>query len=152
MSLLSHYPDRAELVAEMISFAQEELDHFAQVMAIIADRGLVLRDDTKDPYVGALREQIRNGRDEFFLDRLIVAGIVEARGCERFGMVAKALPEGALKQFYERITKSEARHHGLFVRLAKTYFPDPVVDDRLDQLLVEEATIVRVLPFRAALH
>jgi tRNA-(ms[2]io[6]A)-hydroxylase len=81
-----------------------------------------------------------------------VLGIVEARGCERFGMVAEALDPGPLKSFYTDITRSEARHHGLFVRLAREYFAANVVQTRLDELLEAEATIVEELPLRPAVH
>jgi len=34
LKLVSHYSDRILLVRELIPFAQEELDHYAQVMKI----------------------------------------------------------------------------------------------------------------------
>lgn len=152
LKLVSHYSDRTLLVRTLIPFAQEELDHFAQVMAIILDRGLTTRPDEKDPYVGALMALIQRGPERYFLDRLLVLGVVEARGCERFGIVAEALDPGPLKDFYRDITRSEARHHGVFVRLAREYFPRGRVQERLDQLLDCEAQIVRSLPLRPAVH
>ena len=152
LKLVSHYSDRTMLVRELIPFAQEELEHYAQVMEIVLDRGLATRPDEKDPYVGALMKLIKRGPEQYFLDRLLILGIVEARGCERFGMVAEALEPGPLKDFYTDITRSEARHHGLFVRLAREYFPAEVVQQRLDELLDAEAKIVEDLPFRPAVH
>jgi len=95
---------------------------------------------------------IKRGPEQYFLDRLLVLGIVEARGCERFGLVAEGLEPGPLKDFYADITRSEARHHGLFVRLAKEYFPQERVQQRLDELLEGEAKIVDRLPLRSAVH
>ncbi|MFW2387677.1 MAG: tRNA-(ms[2]io[6]A)-hydroxylase [Polyangiales bacterium] len=152
LKLVSHYSDRTLLVRELIPFAQEELEHYAQVMKIVLDRGLPTRADEKDPYVGALMGLIKRGPEQYFLDRLLVLGIVEARGCERFGIVADALAAGPLKDFYAEITRSEARHHGLFVRLAKEYFPSERVQARLDELLDGEAEIVDELPLRPAVH
>ncbi|MGB5812804.1 MAG: tRNA-(ms[2]io[6]A)-hydroxylase [Polyangiales bacterium] len=152
LKLVSHYSDRTMLVRTLIPFAQEELDHFARVMEIILDRGLATRPDEKDPYVGALMGLIKRGPTQYFLDRLLVLGVVEARGCERFGLVAEALDAGPLKEFYLDITRSEARHHGVFVRLAREYFPASTVDARLDELLDREAEIVRTLPLRPAVH
>lgn len=152
LKLVSHYSDRTLLVRELIPFAQEELDHYARVMEIILERGLGTRPDEKDPYVRALMKRVERGADRYFLDRLLVLGIVEARGCERFGLVADALEPGPLKDFYTDITRSEARHHGLFVRLAREYFPTPRVQSRLDELLEAEAAIVSDLPVRAAVH
>ena len=152
LSLVAHYPDRRELVSACIELAREELEHFQLVHERIAERGLSLGPDTKDPYVGSLRREFRQGSGEYFLDRLLVAGIVEARGCERFGLVARALEEGSLKDFYADLARSEARHHGLFVRLARCYFDERTVAERLDELLAIEASIVAALPLRAAVH
>lgn len=152
LKLVAHYSDRTVLVRELIPFAQEELDHYARVMEFILDRGLCTQPDEKDPYVTALMQLIKRGPEQYFLDRLLVLGIVEARGCERFGLVAEGLEPGPLKDFYTDIARSEARHHGLFVRLAKEYFPAERAQERLDELLDAEARIVNELPLRPAVH
>ncbi|MCH7599060.1 MAG: tRNA-(ms[2]io[6]A)-hydroxylase [Myxococcales bacterium] len=152
LSLISHYPDRERLVAAMMDLAREELEHFYQVYRQLIARGLTLAKDRKDAYVRELRGQIRSGSDDYFLDRLLVAGIVEARGCERFGLIADALSDPALAKFYRGITDSEARHKDVFIDLAQTYFPAVRIDPRLDALLDAEASIVDRLEIRAALH
>jgi len=86
------------------------------------------------------------------MDRLLIGGIVEARGAERFGLIAEALPEGELQRFYQSITRSEREHQGLFLRLAEKYFDPAEVHSRLDALLDAEAAIVCSLPVRPALH
>ena len=152
MSFISHYPDRRELVDEMLQLAREELEHFREVVEILHARNLILGKDEKDLYVSTLRREIRNGRDDYFLDRLLVAGVVEGRGCERFDKIATALGEGELKEFYRRLTRAEAQHTSLFLRLAKTYFPAATVEARSDQLLDREAEILAELPLRPVLH
>ena len=152
LALVSHYPDRPLLVREMLVLAREELEHFHQVIWILQSKDLVLRRDEKDVYVQTLRREIRGGRDEYFLDRLLVGGIVEARGCERFGRVAEALAPGALKDFYRAITRSESQHHVLFDRLAREYFDATVVDVRKSELLDREAEILHALPPRPVVH
>src|SRR5262245_11424853 len=79
MSFVVRYPDRRVLIEPMIEFAKEELEHFHQVYRVIDKRRLVLADDYKDPYVNGLRTQMRTGADALLLDRLLVAGVVEAR-------------------------------------------------------------------------
>ena len=102
--------------------------------------------------MNALLKRTRRGRDEEFLDRLIMAGVVEARGHERFGCIANALEEGPLKVFYDEITRSEERHAEVFIELAALYFPMPDVRQRLEFFLAADAEICAGLPFRAALH
>ncbi len=152
MSFVVRYPDRPALIEPMIALAREELEHFHQVYKLLAARDLRLGPDRKDPYIAALMRELRVGRDPRLLDRLVLGGIVEARGCERFGLIAAALPEGALKRFYTDITRSEARHQGLFLRLARQLFDAETVRARVDELLTREAEIVAGLPLHPALH
>ncbi len=156
LSLVTHYPDRRELVRLMIELAREELHHFQQVHQIVEERGLLLTRDRKDPYLNALLKRIRRGREDYFLDRLLVAGVVEARGCERFGLIATALDKSGtdaeLATFYANLTESEARHRDLFVDLAERYFDKSAVSSRLSEWLDDEARIVSELPITAALH
>ena len=152
MSFVVRYPDRTQILDPMIALAREELEHFHQVYRLIEARGITLPPDEKDPYVGGLVRWVRSRGAERFLDRLILGGVVEARGCERFGLVAEALAPGELKDFYVDITRSEARHAGLFVRLARVYFDEDEVHARLESLLDHEALVVAGLAFRPALH
>ena len=152
MGMVAHYPDRPELVTAMIDLAIEELNHYRAVVKLMNERGLCLLPDEKDPYVNSLRRAIRHGKDHYFMDRLLVGGIVEARGAERFGLVADALSAGKLQRFYRAITRSEEEHKGLFIQLAELYFDPAEIRTRLNELLVVEADIVRELPLRPALH
>lgn len=152
MTLISHYPDRTDLVQAMTDLAVEELNHFKEVVKHILARNLVLQADEKDPYVTALFQHMRKGSDLYFMDRLILACIIEARGHERFGLIADALEPGLLKQFYKAITASEGRHLNLFLELAFHYFPYEAVEARTEELLEIEADILCALPLRPALH
>ena len=156
ISLVTHYPDRRELVRRMIELAREELLHFQQVHRLVDERGLLLARDRKDPYLNVLLKKIRRGREDYFLDRLLVGGVVEARGCERFALIASALEkrgtDAELAAFYANLAESEARHCDLFVDLAERYFDTDTVGRRLSEWLDDEAHIVSELPFTAALH
>jgi tRNA-(ms[2]io[6]A)-hydroxylase len=154
MAFVARYPDRHEMVDAMIEFAKEELEHFHIMYRIVSRRGLVLADDYKDPYVNALRSQVRAGGEPHLLDRLVVSGIVEARGCERLFMVSEGLrdrdPE--LCTVYLDLARAESRHHGFFFRIARLYFDEAEVSARASELLDFEAHLVERLPHRAAVH
>ncbi|WP_439102791.1 tRNA-(ms[2]io[6]A)-hydroxylase [Congregibacter sp.] len=152
VSMLSHYPDRPELVEAMADLAIEELSHYREVVKWIHSRGQRTAADEKDPYVGRFRKSIRDGKEIYLLDRLLTAGIIEARGAERFALVGDALESGPLQKFYRAIARSEERHFELFYELASLYFAKDVVAERWQELLEDEAAIVRSLPLRAALH
>jgi tRNA 2-(methylsulfanyl)-N6-isopentenyladenosine37 hydroxylase len=152
LALVSHYPDRPDLVARCIALAREELEHFARVVALMAARGVRLGADAKSAYLRGLAAEFRDGSGPYFLDRLLTSAIAEARGCERFGLLAAALPPGELRDFYRELARTEVRHHETYLDLARTYFPAGEVEDRLGELLALEARIVEKLPIRAALY
>ncbi len=152
LSMVSHYPDRPQLVLAMAELAVEEMVHFREVIKLTQARGLTLGADIKDPYVNSIRSLIRQGSELYLLDRLLVGGVIEARGAERFGLIAQALPEGELKTFYRSITRSEARHFELFLDLAGEFFPADTVNTRWQDILAFEGQIIVDLPIRPALH
>ena len=151
MTLASHYRDKEALVTAMVDLACEELHHFRKVYACIVARGGRLGDDTKDRYVRELLGVVRRAPEVYLLDRLLVAGVIEARGCERFGLLAAAL-EPELAPLYADFARSEGRHAGLFVRLAKLYYAEHDIEARAAELYATEAAIMRALPLRPALH
>ena len=152
MTFVVRYPDRDHIHESMIQLAREELAHFHRVFRLCKDRGLRFSGDQKDPYVNQMIKLIRRGRDEEFIDRLIMAGVVEARGHERFGLIADAVEDDEIKRFYQEITDSEARHADLFVELAKHYASEETIQSRLAFFQQSEAEIVANLEPRAALH
>ena len=152
MTLAAHYPDKPDVVAAMIDLAIEELSHYREVFQLMRERNLTVLADQKDAYVRELRTILRPNTEMYFLDRLLVASIIEARGLERFSKIADALPLGALKSFYQSITRSEARHADLFLTFATQYYSAQQVTEWLAELLSKEAYILQSLPIRPALH
>lgn len=152
MSMISHYPDKPLLLKEMLNLAIEELSHFRDVMRIILEKKLVPSADVRDEYINQFHKAMDKGKEMYLLDRLLIGSIVEARGAERFGLIANALPTGKLQKFYQAITDSENRHYLLFLRLAETYYDKAQILPRLEELLVYEASIIRHLSIKAALH
>ena len=153
MTLVAHYPDRAELVEVMIELAIEELNHFKQVMKIIASRNLIIENEKKDPYVNELRRHMKKSDSEaYLLDRLLSGAVIEARGEERFCLLAENLSDQALRSFYARISASEARHFCLFLDLADKYFHRKTIEDRLSEWIEIEKLAIESLPITNRLH
>jgi len=152
MSLVAHYPDKTYLLEAMVDLALEELNHFRQVVKLVNKRNLILAADEKDPYVNQLRKHIRRGTRHYFLDRLLSAAVIEARGAERFALIARNIGDDELKVFYSTLAKSEANHHLLFIDMAEYYFDAGIVSSRLDEWLSFEMEVLGQLPIRARLH
>lgn len=153
MSFVAKYPDRTEIIPELIATALEELKHFQQVYRIMQKRGVPLTHElTEDLYIKQLIQLSHTGRDERFLDRLLIAAVVECRGAERFRMVHEALNDLKLKEFYRRLYESEMNHGNVFLDMARNYFEEHAIQKRLAQLILEEGRILSRLKLRAALH
>lgn len=153
MSLVAKYPNRTEIIPELIAIAVEELEHFQQVYQVMEERGIQLAHTIhEDPYIKALMKAQHDGIDERFLDRLLIASVVETRGAERFKLVADHMEDEELARFYKSLWTSEARHGHVYVKMALLYFEAPKVYQRLQWWVDTEANIVRSLPLRAALH
>jgi len=153
MSFVAKYPDRIEIIPELIATAVEELEHFQQVYQLMEARGIQLAHSIgSDPYVTALIKKCHSGRTERFLDRLLVASVVETRGAERFRMVSEAQTEPELHRFYKVLWASEAKHGHIFVEMALNYFPAEQVYERLDWWVEQESEVLQGLKIRAALH
>ncbi|MEM6522672.1 MAG: tRNA-(ms[2]io[6]A)-hydroxylase [Bacteroidota bacterium] len=153
MSFVAKYPDRLEIIPELIDTAVEELEHFKSVYEIMESRGVKLPAEmTQDMYVKQLIDKCRSSKRERFLDRLLLASIIECRGAERFRLVYEALPEGELKKFYHNLWASEAKHGHIFVKMALNYFDKEEVYQRLNELNDIEGEVLKSLPLKPALH
>ncbi len=127
ITIITQNPERTEMVDELIQIAQEELEHFEQVHALIKKRGNKLGRERKDNYVG---------------DRLLFAAMIEARSCERFRVLSQNIPNKELAEFYHDLMVSEAGHYTLFLKFARKYAEKVDVDARWQEWLDYEASII----------
>lgn len=153
MSLVAKYPDRLEILPELIRTGIEELEHFRLVYKHMRNRGVRLHKKmSKDLYAAGLLKHVRGGRDEGLLDRLMIAALVENRGFERFKMIADAIKEEEMKRFYTMIYKSEERHGMMFLELAMNYYDKEMIENRYNELLEVETEVLNGLEIKPALH
>lgn len=152
MNLLNKYPDKTELAFAMSDLIEEEIGHFRAVMKILKKRGVKLTPDQGNEYARALFEKLRKNQPERFMDHLLVAGIIEARSCERLQILEKNVEDETLSKFYKTLAASEAGHYMAFVKLADLYFDEEDVKTRLDELTDFEAEVVKSLPNLPAMH
>lgn len=153
MSFVAKYPDRLEIIPELIDTAVEELEHFKSVYEIMENRGVQLPAQMgQDFYVKELVDRCRSTVEERFLDRLLLASIIECRGAERFRLVYENIEEQDLKKFYHNLWASEAKHGNIFVKMALNYFDKNDVYTRLEELNTIEAEVLANQPIKPALH
>lgn len=142
MNLLFAYVDVEELAREMTLIVREELEHFNLVLDILARRGIKFRKIPPSGYGAKLAEQVSKQEPHRAIDRLLVAGLIEARSCERFGLLSEHLPDRELAEFFGGLFESEARHHATYTRLALHFADEAQVRARLNELAAQEAAII----------
>lgn len=153
MSFVAKYPDRKEIIPELIEIGIEELEHFQQVYQLMESRNIPLTHSIgQDPYVSELIKRCHSGRTERFLDRLLIASVVETRGAERFRLVSEAQKDPDMHRFYKILWASEAKHGHVFVKMALHYFDEKTVYDRLAWWVEQEGEVIDALEIRPALH
>jgi tRNA-(ms[2]io[6]A)-hydroxylase len=152
LSLISNYPEKTEISLTMSDLVVEEIGHYKSVVEILDFKGIILSYDKGDPYVKDLLSHVRNNEPERLLDRLITAAIIEARSCERLQILGDGLEDETLKDFYSKLSATEAGHYVTFIKLANLYVDEEEVKKRIDELTEIEKNIVVSLPNHPTIH
>lgn len=142
LNLIFHYVEDRELCQEMTEIVNEELEHFHLVIDLLERRGVKFRRLKPSQYGRKLNDLCRKQEPQRAVDRLLVAGLIEARSCERFQALANHVEDEELATFYRSLFESEARHHATYTRLAMHFAPEQEVMRRLDELAALEAAII----------
>ena len=142
MNLLFSYVDQVPLAREMTEIVNEELAHFHLVLDLLERRGIRFRKLSPSSYGQRLHAVVRKEEPARAIDRLLVAGLIEARSCERFAVLRDHVADAELRDFYGSLFESEARHHATYVRLACDVAPEETVRERLHWLAAQEAAII----------
>ena len=154
ISMIVRYPELSELVTELTRIAQEELDHFGQVVEKIHARGWVLGPERKDNYVNELFQFLRKdgNREQRLVDRLLFSAMIEARSCERFKLLTEEVEDPELRAFYNELMISEAGHYTTFISFARKYGGKVDVDQRWKAFLAYEAEVIARYGNTATMH
>jgi len=152
MNLIFAYVDRVDLVRELKTIVDEELEHFTMVLDLLERRGIPFRRLKPSDYGRQLNDLVRKQEPHKAVDRLLVAALIEARSCERFALLRDGIGDAELADFYGSLFESEARHHATYVRFAREFADDDTVRSRLEELAEAEAEIVSTVTPLPRMH
>ncbi len=155
ISLIVSFPEYSDLVNAMTALAREEMGHFKMVHDRLLNMGFKMGWDRKDEYVIQLLKFFPKGgsRSTQLVHRLLIAGLIEARSCERFRLLSEELEDKDLAKFYRDLMISEANHYTMFLKFARQYGEDrKVVDQKWEDLLEFEAKIMKDLGTKESIH
>jgi tRNA 2-(methylsulfanyl)-N6-isopentenyladenosine37 hydroxylase len=142
MGLIVAYVENDAICREMAVIVNEELEHFRMVLDLLKERGIKFQRIKPSSYGARLHKLVRTQEPGRAVDRLLIAGLIEARSCERFSRLCEHVQDAALKSFYGSLFESEARHHSTYVQLAHDYASGQEIKHRLDELSLAEAAII----------
>jgi tRNA-(ms[2]io[6]A)-hydroxylase len=138
LSLMFAYPEDFELADRMSRLAREELRHFELVQQKLKALNVPFRRLSPSRYADGLRKALRRTEPERRVDLLLTGALIEARSHERFLGLIPLLGE-PLGPFYDSLAASEARHAGLYLKLAEKRGGG--TDARLAELATIEAEL-----------
>jgi tRNA-(ms[2]io[6]A)-hydroxylase len=148
------FPEYDALVREMMNLVEEEMSHFRMVYDLLKSRGYDMGRDRRDDYVIKLRQFFPKGgsRTNQLVHRLLIAGLIEARSCERFRLLSEELNDESLRKFYKKLMISEAHHYTMFLNFARQYGDKDEVNTKWQSLLDYEAQIMKSLSKHETIH
>lgn len=155
ISMIINFPEFPDIVSAMSELAQEEMSHFKMVHDLIVERGYQLGIERKDNYVIQLRGFFTKGgsRKNYIVHKLLIAGLIEARSCERFRILSESLEDVKLRTFYRKLMISEANHYNMFLSFARKFGASKErVDKKWQALLDYEAEIMRNFSVDGTIH
>ena len=153
ITIITMVPEYPEIITELLKIAQEELEHFQMVHEIIKKRGYTFGRERKYDYVGQLFKFIVQGtRENYIIDRMLFAAMIEARSCERFKVLTENIKDEELKVFYKELMISEAGHYATFIKFARQLGDPEKVNQRWEEWLDYEAEIIKSYGKKESIH
>ena len=142
IQLMFKYPSEQKLSEVLSPIAREELEHFEKILYFLKDKGYKLKALQPPPYGSELAKNIRREEPSRMLDSFLVAGLIEARSHERLSILALNFEDSSFRKLYNSLLESEARHFGIYWKLAQKRFSKEEILNRLDELAIKETEIL----------
>ena len=141
LALIFAYPEDRTLAVALSRLAREELKHFEQVERLMKKLDVPHVRMKPGRYASELRKLVRTHDPKRKLDLMIVHALIEARSCERFRLLTTKLPDGGLRELYEQLERSEARHFEIYLEFAQREFDATEIAARLEIIATREAEL-----------
>ena len=158
LALIFAYPECEPQSLALARLAREELRHFEQVTRMLARVGVAFRRLQPSRYASGLRSRLSTHEPRRRLDLMLAGALIEARSCERFGLLKCRLP-APLAEFYGDLQRAEARHCDLYLKLASTAAMVPGSNTaaadwqlRLRELVAVEAELITAADTQLRFH
>ena len=152
LQLMFRYVSEPGLSEVLSPLAREELEHFERVLSVLKTRGTNLQKLASPPYGAVLAKNIRKDEPSRMLDSFLVAGLIEARSHERMKLLSLYSPDLELRNLYGDLLRSEARHFGIYWKLADERFDRNILISRLEELARVESDALAEMHHEPRMH
>lgn len=153
-SFLFRLPPDLQVQLALSRLAREELLHFERTLQLLQQRGIAFANLQPSAYAERLKRALSTSMPQRRCDELLLAAVIEARSHERMQALARELQprEPQVAAFYFELVDAEARHAGVYTRIAAQLFGEAMVAARAAAIAAHEAMVLRSLPFQPRLH
>ncbi len=117
LAFMFAYAEDLYLTDRLSRLAREELRHYEQVARLMRALKVTPRRLAPGRYAERLRRAVAGTEPQRQLDLMICGAFIEARSCERFELLAQAVP-APVGPLFDSLHAAEARHRGLYLDLA----------------------------------
>ena len=117
LSLMFAYAEDLELAAIMSRLAREELRHYEQVAKMMGALKIVPQRLAPGRYATRMRRLVSSSEPQREIDLMICGAFIEARSCERFAALGKAI-DAPLRGLFCGLHEAEDRHYKVYLSLA----------------------------------
>ncbi len=140
---LEKYRDLYSSVQVLNTIAIEELQHFQLVLDLLQHRSIPFSQPYPSQWITGLMRSVRNGQRPQVIDHLICCALIEARSCEKFQILARALEQSdpELARFYGSLVESEGNHYATYLLMARA-IDQSETDQRLHWYLDLDAELI----------
>ena len=90
MTLIFKFPNLTNIVTKLSKIVREEMVHFEKILSFLKQKNISFRGLKSGGYATFLAKHICiDDPTKRLVDQLLIASIIEARSCERLGLLAK---------------------------------------------------------------
>lgn len=143
LSIIGKYPDKTDTVAPLANIALGSLGIFKELCEYMHQKGVKLMPETpQNLYIKQLNWLSRSGREERFLDKLVLGSIAESRCAMRFSSLAPHFGDSTLTVFYNQCASIKQQHAEGYLALAHKTTAEATVTARYTELVAEEEKVM----------
>jgi tRNA-(ms[2]io[6]A)-hydroxylase len=143
LALMFAYAEDLQLTDKMSRLAREELRHYEQVAKMMGTLKITPQRLAPGRYATQLRRLVAGSEPKREVDLMICGAFIEARSCERFAALEKAIA-APLDDLFRGLHEAESRHYELYLDLAARAAARAGVslDERIAAFALEEARLI----------